>query len=193
MRKYFTLLTFFVAAGLALPAVSQPATSSTVGEKGVGEAVTITAKVEAVDLANRMVTLRGPMGRSVTLKVDDRVKNLAQVKVGDELVINYLESVSLELKSGSTGRMDTTSSTGPMTAPLGSKPGVAAASQRTMVANVEQVDKARNVVLLQGPQGRYAEVKVRDPAVMQSVKVGDSVQATYTEAVLIEVVGPAKK
>jgi hypothetical protein len=48
-------------------------------------------------------------------------------------------------------------------------------------------------VLLQGPQGRYVEVKVKDPAVMKDVKPGDSVQATFTEAVLLEVVGPAKK
>ena len=46
----------------------------------------MTAKIEAVDVANRVVTVKGPLGRTVSLKVDDRVKNLAQVKVGDEIV-----------------------------------------------------------------------------------------------------------
>jgi len=122
-----------------------------------------------------------------------RVKNLAQVKVGDDLVFKYIEAVSIEIKKGSTGRMETTSSTGPMTAPAGAKPGMGEVTTTTMVANVERVDAAHNEVLPQGPQGRYVEVNVKDPAVMKDVKVGDSVQATYTEALLLEVIGPAKK
>ncbi len=183
-----------VAAGaLALPAAAQQPAAPMPDAKVAGNAVVITAKVEAVDLANRLVTVRGPMGRSVVIKADDRVKNLAQVKVGDDLVFKYVEAVSIELKKGSAGRMQTSTSTGPMTAPMGSKPGVGAVTTTTMVANVEKVDTAHNEVLLHGPQGRYVEVKVKDPAVMKDVKVGDSVQATYTQAVLLEVIGPAKK
>jgi hypothetical protein len=193
MRNCIKVSAFFIVTAFALPATAQQAANPMLDGKVAGEATTITAKVESIDLAHRIVVVRGPMGRSVALQVDQRVKNLAQVKVGDDLVFKYLESVSLELKSGSGGRMETSTSTGPIAAPMGAKPGVAAASRTTMVANVEQVDKVHNVVLLQGPQGRYAEVKVRDPAVMQAIKVGDSVQATYTEAVLLEVVGPAKK
>lgn len=185
------MLLIVAAGALALSAAAQqPAPSAA---KLAVDAVTITAKVEAVDLQNRLVTVRGPMGRSVVIKADDRVKNLAQVKVGDDLVFKYVEAVSIELKKGSAGRMETSTSTGPMTAPLGAKPGVGSVTTTTMVANVEKVDSAHNEVLLQGPQGRYVEVKVNDPAVMKDVKVGDSVQATYTEAVLLEVVGPAKK
>jgi hypothetical protein len=193
MRNSVKLSGFIVATAFALTATAQQSANPMLDGKAVGEATTITAKVEAIDLPNRVVVVRGPMGRSVALKVDERVKNLPQVKVGDDLVFKYIESVSLELKKGSAGRMETSTSTGPITAPMGAKPGVAAATQTTMIANVEKVDTVHNVVLLQGPQGRYAEVKVRDPAVMRDVKVGDSVQATYTEAVLVEVVGPSKK
>jgi hypothetical protein len=190
MNHTSRLIAIVAASALAFcVAAQQPAPDA----KVAADAVTITAKVEAVDLPNRLVTLRGPMGRSVVVKADDRVKNLAQVKVGDELVMKYVEAVSIELKKGSTGRMETSSSTGPMTAPLGAKPGMGAVTTTTMVANVEKVDTAHSEVLLQGPGGRYVEVKVKDPAVLKAVKVGDSVQATYTEALLVEVVGPAKK
>ena len=54
---------------------------------------TITATVEALDLANRMVTLRGPQGNVVSLRVDESVKNLPQVKVGDQVVANYYVSL----------------------------------------------------------------------------------------------------
>jgi Cu/Ag efflux protein CusF len=191
MNKFFALFPIVVLAALTPPVSAQ---QRAMGDaKGAAEAVTITAKVEAVDLPNRVVTVRGPLGRSVALKVDERVKNLPQVKVGDELVFKYLEAVSIALKKGSTGRSETTTSTGPMTAAPGAKPGMAAATQTTIVAKVDKVDAARNVVLLQGPQGRYVEVKVKDPAVMKEVKEGDSVEATFTEAVVLEVVGPAKK
>ena len=191
MHSYNKIL-FIAAAALAFSAAAQQPAAPMPG-KTVADAVTITAKVEAVDLPNRLVTVRGPMGRSVVIKADDRVKNLAQVKVGDDLVMKYVEAVSIELKKGSSGRMQTSTSTGPVTAPMGSKPGVAAVNTTTMVANVDKVDTANSEVLLHGPQGRYVEVKVKDPAVMKDIKVGDSVQATYTEALLVEVVGPAKK
>jgi hypothetical protein len=192
MHSYNKIL-FVAAAALALSAAAQQPAAPMMDGKTVADAVTITAKVEAIDLPNRLVTVRGPMGRSVVIKADDRVKNLAQVKVGDELVMKYVEAVSIALKKGSTGRMETSTSTGPVTAPMGGKPGMAAVNTTTMIANVDKVDTANSEVLLHGPQGRYVEVKVKDPAVMKDIKVGDSVQATYTEALLVEVVGPAKK
>ena len=193
MNDKSKVLAIVAAGALAFCAAAQQPAPPMMDSKAAADAVTITAKVEAVDLQQRLVTLRGPMGRSVVIRADDRVKNLAQVKVGDELVLKYVEAVSIELKKGSAGRMETSSSTGPMTAPPGAKPGMGAVNTMTMVANVERVDTVHSEVLLQGPQGRYVEVKVKDPAVMKNVKVGDSVQATYTEALLVEVVGPAKK
>ena len=37
--------------------------------------------VEALDLSNRWITLRGPAGGSLTMQVDERVKNLSQVRL----------------------------------------------------------------------------------------------------------------
>jgi len=42
----------------------------------VGQKVTIVAVVEAVDLATRQVTLRGPEGNTETITVSDEVRNL---------------------------------------------------------------------------------------------------------------------
>ncbi len=193
MNHCSKILSVVAAGALAVSAAAQQPAAPMMGGTGAADVVTITAKVEAVDLPNRLVTVRGPMGHSVVIKADDRVKNLAQIKVGDDLVFKYVEAVSIELKKGSTGRMETTTSTGPVTAPMGAKPGAGAVTTTTIVANVDQVDRAKSEVLLHGPQGRYVEVKVKDPAVMKEVNVGDSVQATYTEAVMVEVVGPAKK
>ena len=158
--------------------------------KGAVEVATLTAKIESVDLANRMVTVRGPLGRVVALRVDDKVKNLAQVKAGDEIVLKYLEAVSVALVKGGPGRSETQTTTGPVTAPAGAKPRAAIAQTTKIVARVESVDPKTQTVLLQGPNGRYAEVKVRDAAVFADVKAGDDVVATFTEALVVEVVAP---
>jgi hypothetical protein len=179
---------FLAAATLAM---AQPA--KIMDGAAAAEVTTVKAKVDAVDVAKREVTLTGLLGRTVTLKVGEQVKNLAQVKPGDELVLKYAEALTLELRQGGEAGREKTSTTTPMvTAPPGAKPGAAQARQVTITANVERLDAARQVALLQGPGGRYVEVKVKDPAVFKTIKVGDKVDATYTEAVLIEVVAPAK-
>jgi hypothetical protein len=176
------------AAGSAPAPATAPA--QVADAKGAVEVATLTAKIESVDLANRMVTVKGPMGRVVALRVDDKVKNLAQVKAGDEIVLKYLEAVSVALVKGGPGRSETQTTTGPVTAPAGAKPGAAIAQTTKIVARVESVDPKTQTVLLQGPNGRYAEVKVRDAAVFNDIKAGDDVAATFTEAVVVEVVAP---
>jgi hypothetical protein len=171
---------------------AQPAAPKVMDAAMAGDVTTVTAKIVAVDQATRMVTLQGPSGRTVTMKAGEQVKNLAQVKAGDELVIKYAEAVSLALEKGDMGRMETQTTTAPVAAPAGAKPGVAQASQTVIVAAVQSVDTAKNMVVLQGPNGNYVEVKVKNPALMKDLKAGDKVKATYTEAVMVEVVGPKK-
>ena len=188
MNRSIRLLAVVVAA-IALPALAQQ--PKVVDAKGAADITTITAKIEAVDVANRVVTVKGPLGRTVSLKVDDRVKNLAQVKVGDEIVVKYLEAVSVALVKSGGGRSQSVTTAPPVTAPAGAKPGAAAAQQTRIVARIDKIDP-QGVVLLEGPNSRYVEVKVKDPNVLKQVKVGDDVEVTYTEAVVIDVVTPKK-
>jgi hypothetical protein len=58
----------------------------------------VTAKVEAIDPQKRTVTLRGPQGNAVTLKVDEQVQKFDQVKAGDELVVRHTEAVAIAVQ-----------------------------------------------------------------------------------------------
>ena len=58
----------------------------------------IVATVEEVDAAKGHVTLKGPKGNVVPLTVGPEVRNLAQVKVGDQVRVRYAEALSLTLK-----------------------------------------------------------------------------------------------
>ncbi len=188
-KNFLRSLALLVAAFALNAAAQQPKVEAA---KGAVEVSTLTAKIESIDMASRVVTVKGPLGRVVAIKVDDRVKNLAQVKAGDEIVLKYAEAVSVALTKGGAGRSETVTSQPPVTAPAGAKPGVAAAQQTKIVAKIDKVDASRQVALLEGPNGRYVEVKVKDPAVFKELKAGDNVEVTYTEAVVVEVVTPKK-
>ena len=51
--------------------------------------VTVTASVEAINQSTREVTLKGPLGNSVTVTVVERVKRLNEFKVGDYVREDY--------------------------------------------------------------------------------------------------------
>src|SRR5262245_51282004 len=77
------------AAGAA-----KPLPSGTVGEN----MVTATATVKKLDLQSRMVTLERADGSRVTFRVHDDVRNLPQVKVGDEVTATYYESLAFAVR-----------------------------------------------------------------------------------------------
>lgn len=57
----------------------------------VTETVYLTAKIEHVDAQKRVVTLVGPEGRHVKVKVAKSVGGLEGVKKGDEVMVEYAE------------------------------------------------------------------------------------------------------
>jgi Cu/Ag efflux protein CusF len=151
----------------------------------------ITASVEAVDPANRTVTLKGPRGNVLTLPAGPEVKNFDQIKVGDRVVVRYVEALSLELKKGGAGiRERVESETGARAQP-GERPAAGAARQVSVTADVVAVNPKRQTVTLRGPK-QTVTLKVRDPKQLKLVKAGDQVEATYTEAAAISV-EPAPK
>jgi hypothetical protein len=103
---------------------------------------------------------------------------------------DYIEALSLDLKKGGGMAVTKTEDSGMKSAAAGAKPGAVAGRQVTVVADVVDVDPARQVVTLKGPQ-RTVELKVNDPAQFKMIAKGDQVLATYTQAMAIAV-EPAK-
>lgn len=187
MNKY--MLTVAAAASFTLAAVAQ--TQPTPAAAGA-TVVTTTATVEAVDPATRMVTLKAANGETVTFKAGPEVKNLAQVKKGDIVTSKHIRALALELKKGGDGIRSSTEQVAKAGAKPGEKPAGAVADQLVVVADVTKVDTANKLVTLRGPKGNSMDLEVRDPAKLSQIKVGDQVQATYTEAVIVEVSTPKK-
>jgi Cu/Ag efflux protein CusF len=65
--------------------------------------------------------------------------------------------------------------------------GGAAAKQVVIMANVTAVNAKAQTVTLRGPKGNSVDLHVPDAAQLKRVKVGDQVEAVYTEAVAVTV------
>jgi ribosomal protein S17 len=100
--KYYEALVLQVKkAGTASPgaSVQQETATSKPGETpagAVGERVTITATITAIDKAAKTVTIKGPEGRTETIKARDP-KNLEAVQVGDLVEITHTRALAIAL------------------------------------------------------------------------------------------------
>lgn len=178
----------FAVAGWAQQApVERTVNSNEPGKVNIGSMVRASAIVTAVDPTSRTVTLRAASGQSFDVVAGDEVKNFAQIKIGDEVVVEYLQAVSVELmKVGGTapGASDSAAAT---RAKPGEKPAGAIARQVTAVADVIDVNPAMQTMTFRGPKGNVVEVAVANPAHFDVVKKGDQVEVVYTEAVALTV------
>lgn len=190
------VLTILAAAMLSLAAV--PAMSQTTavmksepGKVTVADTVKATATVEAIDAAKRLVTLKGPDGNTLVVHAGPEVKNFAQIKVGDLVVVTYKEALTLELKKGGGAMREKTERETMAAAKPGERPAATGIRQVTVIADVIALDAKKQTVRLRGPT-RMIDLKVRDPEQFKLISVGDQIEATFTEAAAISV-EPAPK
>ena len=155
-----------------------------------GEQSTITASVEAIDHGNRTVTLKGPKGNYVTIDVPAGVQRFDSIKVGDKLTATYYENLVLNVQKAGSAPKD--SAEAALTRSTSSKPGVTAAKQRTITAEISAIDMKVPSISFKGPNGWAYSSKVEDKDALSKVKVGDKVDITWTEALLIGFDAPKK-
>jgi hypothetical protein len=167
------------------------ARESWTGTATTGRLLTSVLTVEALDLSNRWITLRDPAGGSLTMQVDERVKNLPQVKVGDTVSVAYYESWALTLD----GSADPASASSIVrTATTGQMPAVFAARRTTIRATVTAIDAGKPSVTFRGPQGGVQEVSVaQDPRILARLKVGETYNVSYIEHLAMVVEKTAKR
>jgi hypothetical protein len=176
---------------IAVPALAQSTGGMTVTGPGTATAsrvVTATATITAIDMTTRHVTLRRADGSTFLVVADDQMRNLPQLRVGDMVVVDYYDRLTLELKKGGTGEGPVrTDSVSGSRAELGQRPGGSATRETVIVANVIAVNPAGQTISLRGPGGRVVDLPVRDPEQFKRIAVGDQVQATYVEAAALSI------
>ncbi len=153
------------------------------------QVVSVQARVKAVDLEKRLVTLTDASGEEAIFHADEAVRNLPQVRVGDEVVGELAESVVLEVRPATPEERAAGASILDVmaTAEPGQKPAGRFVRQIRAVLTIEAIDADAGTATLRGPAGNARVVPVRDRRNLERVKVGDTVVATYTESLSLEV------
>jgi len=163
------------------------------GTRTASDLVTASAVVEAIDQKSRMVTLKERDGQRLRFKVSDDVKNLQQVKKGDQVNVSYYASVMLQLRKPGDATPGVTVAEEAERAKPGELPAGAVAEVVTVTAKVVEVDRRGHTATLELPNREKLTVKVNDPARLGRVRSGDLVEATYREAIAVAVERPATR
>src|SRR5436190_307039 len=191
MKTRWAFVMIGVVMIVALGCAKREGTTAPVAQSsGPGSAsalVSTTATVEDVDQRTRMVTLRTADGEIVHFQGDESMRNLPQVRKGDQVTATYYESIALRLREAEGEQPRIAVSEQVERAPLGEKPAGMVVRNATLTAKVAAIDRARETVTLEGPQGGKITLKVQDPANLERAHVGHLVEATYREAVSISV------
>jgi len=183
--KYISIVALLLTATVVLAAnedamMDRPSFSAS-------QSMTISAVVEAIDHETRVVTLRKADGEAVTFTASDEVRNLDQVEVGDVLVAEYIESVSIDVMANEGMQADAAEVSAMARTKEGEMPGFAAMDATVVTATVEEINLEMNTFKLKGPDGTVNEYVARNPKNLKRAAVGDLVVITVTETLAITV------
>jgi hypothetical protein len=166
--------------------------SSVPGTVGGGQAEQVTAKVKAIDVEKRLLTLKGPKGHVETFEVGPEVKNLAQVKVGDLVVVNYWRGAVLEFLPPGTKAGPASAVVTGEAAAVGARPAATATATVQGTVKIKSIDERARTVTFVGEKGRTYTLNAGPTIDLSKAKVGMTFQATYKTGVAVAV-EPAKK
>jgi hypothetical protein len=182
-------MTIGIAVGPAMAGGLSPDAEKEMAKPGVvvTDVLEIKATLEAIDYKKRTMTLKGIQGKAVTLKADKAVRNFEQLRKGDMVLADFVESVAISIRSArapqSPGEARLVS-----VAPKGAKIGVLLAETFAVSAVIEAIDPKARQVTLKEPNGGFRIVPVdKSMRNIERFKKGEEVVLRVTEPIAIKV------
>ena len=184
IKFLFVVAQFLVAttvlAGTEDPTLDRPSFAAS-------QSMKVSAVVEAIDHETREVTVRKPDDEVVTFTASDEARNLDQVSVGDVLIVEYTESVTIEVLANDGMGADAAKASVMARTKEGEMPGIAAMDSTIVVSTVEEINLETKTFKLKGPDGVVTEYLARNPDNLKRAMVGDLVVTTVTGTLAIVV------
>jgi hypothetical protein len=147
----------------------------------------VTARVKAVDAANRKITLQGPSGVSEKFIVGPQVQRLNEVHVGDNLTLAYTATLFGELRPATAEE-----AANPIMyysyinrGSSDADPTGAEGTALRVVTTVDAIDVPGMTVTLRGPLGNKLAVRARSAENIRKISVGDTIVARYSQGVAL--------
>jgi hypothetical protein len=177
-----------ILAGLLAAAVMVPAAADAQIKTLPGESLTVTATVDAIEHASRSLTLRKPDNTVSTLIVPKEYLRFDSLKVGDKVTATYYDNIVIRKKA--PGEKDVNTEGGSLIASPGTKPGFTIGAQRVITATITAIDPKIPSISLSGPSNWKYSSRVEDREALKQVKVGDRLDITWTEALMLSATAP---
>ncbi len=146
----------------------------------------ITAKVAAIDAANRKVTLVSADGIKKVVKVGPEAINFDQIRVGDDLQVMVTEQLVVQMAPPAEPADDRAGVLVAL-APKGAKPGGIMAETMRVTATVAAIDPQKRTATLRFEDGSTQTFPVRGDVDLGQRKVGDKVVFRITEMIALRV------
>ncbi len=175
-----TTLTLTCALIVAASAVARAQTKTV-----ASDTITATATITAIDQATRTITIKDEFGISDVVEVPQEVERFSALKVGDKISITYRSSVVVRLRQPGDPTPEVEQAA--LTPSKGEKPGLTAAAQQTLTVTVVAIDMNAPSITVKGPNGLTYLRKVQDKEALAKLKVGDTLDITWTDAIAVSV------
>lgn len=153
----------------------------------VTDVLEVKATVEAVDHKKRIMTLKGTQGSTIALRVDKAVRIFDQLKKGDVVLADFVESVVIFIRavsappSAAEARLVSV-------APKGAKIGVLLAEAFALNGSIEAIDSKLHQVTVKEPNGVRRIFPVdKSFKNLDRFRKGEEVVLRVTEAIAINV------
>jgi hypothetical protein len=148
------------------------------------QTVKATATIVAIDSTSRTVVLRTSNGEEDAFSLGPDVKRFNELKVGDKVNISYVESLVVVVqRPGAPAKPSTAGAA--ITPGSGKTPGATLSGQLTTTVTVKAIDPAVPSVTVTTADGRTVTRKIENKKNLEGIKVGDKLDLTYTQSVLV--------
>lgn len=178
----FTLSTTLVQAAEVIAGVDVAP-----GQASLAQELTASATVTAIDLETRQVSLKNAEGETFDIVAGEQVANLPNVKVGDKVMLKYLQILDVELLKGTAGIRKRIVEVDGERAGADEKPGGGVGMKVTIYADVIGLDKQQQTVTVRGVDDTLT-IKINNPEQFNLIAEGDQLKAVQTKAIGIGIV-----
>ena len=184
---------FLMALGLMFAILAASSAIAASDKVMSTEVVNLTATIESIDQAKRLLTLKNDAGELMTFEVTAEVKRFGELRRGDKVRVQAYRAVAVEMsRHGRVGKQvtDEVKRAGPK-----DKPAIAVRRDVKATVTVNEVDTTKNLVSISGTSGLTAVLEVKKPEMqhfIKQLKRGDKLDVTYTDAVAVFVESIAK-
>jgi hypothetical protein len=179
-----------MALGLGTWTLAADSMTESKPKPGVVEARSASVKgtVESIDYTTRKVTLKTSDGQMLPMEVGPEAKRFNEVKKGDTVKIDYLESVAVVV-ADPHATIDSTEASGKVVVRNKTKkPSGTAIETHVATATVVKIDAKKRTAVLKGPDGNEFPLEIApDVQHLENVKKGDQVLVKYTQSLAVSV------